>query len=413
MKNRRDLNRKLLRFLPEFLRFEWMRKKVELSTAWPSPSLEIKIAENQQELESAFRLLHDSYVGAGYMDPDPSELRVLIQHLVPQTTTIVAKWDGRVVGTLTLIRDNPFGLPLEQIFDISEHRARGRRLAEVSSLAVDPQFRGQGDRVLFPLVRFCIQYARHCFGIHEFVIATTASMAEMYLGLICFEKLEAKPRPYEFVKNTVAVGTYMNCETIAERWRKTFAHRPSVMKLYRYWMEIPTDPRNRMPKRQYHSASDPILTPQLLKDFFLDRAKLARRLTYKEVQILMEIYPFPAFQKVLQPLLGSLSRKNIRLDTFMKADLLSNQEQGEVLNVSKAGLLLRTGPNSMKMGQQVDLVVWLNEIASTKLKAQVRWQPADSLFGLAILEADDEWQLMIEALEREYMKLALYIPVAA
>jgi hypothetical protein len=412
MKNQRRLNRQLLTLLPESIRFEVMRKNIRINPNWPSHSLEIKIADRESELESAYRLLHDSYVKAGFMSPDPTGMRVLPQHLLPQTTTIVAKWDGNVIGTLSLIRDNPFGLPLEKIFDIRDRRTNGRRLAEVSSLAVDPKYRGQINQALFPLFRFVYQYARDCFGIHEFVIAVNPSMVDLYLGLICFERLKAKPRPYDFVQGAPAVGLYLNFESVVGRWKKLFAHRPVHQNFHKYWTELPADPRNRMPERRYHSASDPILTPELLSSLFLGRAQLARRLTYREIQSLLDAYPFPAFQEVLAPLQSCLSRKDMRLETQMRAEVGTERFPAEVLNVSKAGMLLRCPSGSLAFKQSTHIDVWLNSAQSTRLEVEVRWCPQNScLFGLQIKTVSPEWQLMVETLESEYRKLSVGAPL--
>ena len=68
-------------------------------------NLELKIAQTPQELQECFRLLHDAYVGSGFMKPDPSGLRVTLYHALPTTTTLCAKWNGEVVGTISLIRE--------------------------------------------------------------------------------------------------------------------------------------------------------------------------------------------------------------------------------------------------------------------------------------------------------------------
>lgn len=404
MSDRRILSRKLLGLLPENIRFAIMRKNVRIDPNWPSSSLEIKIATEEHELESAYRLLHNSYVKAGFMSPDPTAMRVLSQHLLPQTTTIVAKWDGNVIGTLSLIRDNPFGLPLEKIFDVSDRRRNGRRLAEVSSLAVDPAYRGHINVALFPLFRFVYQYAKECFGIHEFVIAVNPSMVDLYLGFICFERLKSAPKPYDFVKGAPAVGLYLNFETVLERWQKVFAHRPDSKNFHKYWTEIPTDPRNMMPKRKYRSSSDPILTPKLLTEFFLNRAQLARKLSYKEVQMLLDIYPYPEFQKALLPLQNVLSRRNVRLETQMRAEIGLSRLPGEVLNVSREGLLLRVQDEQLQIGQKIALSVWLNDSSATELTVEVRWRPQGGLIGFKIHEPTQEWATMIDTLESEYQR---------
>ncbi|MFO0124529.1 MAG: GNAT family N-acetyltransferase [Inhella sp.] len=119
----------------------------------PDPRLLLKVAETQDELEACFQILHDAYVAAGFMQPHPSGLRATIYHALPTTTTLCAKWEGRVVGTLSMIRDGVFGFPMQQAFDLSAVRALPGQIAEISALAVHPEFRQTGGAVLFPLMK--------------------------------------------------------------------------------------------------------------------------------------------------------------------------------------------------------------------------------------------------------------------
>jgi len=92
--------RKLFNFLPRERRFAVYRNFVDCDPA-PNASLELKIADTKEELEACFTLLHDAYVGSKFMNPDPSGMRVTIYHALPTTTTLCAKYDGEVVGTLS------------------------------------------------------------------------------------------------------------------------------------------------------------------------------------------------------------------------------------------------------------------------------------------------------------------------
>jgi hypothetical protein len=206
------------------------------------------------------------------------------------------------------------------------------------------------------------------------------------------------------VKGAPAVGLFLNFETVLERWQKTFGSYPDSRNFFKYWTEIPTDPRNRMPKRKYRSSSDPILTPKLLTDFYLNRAQLGRKLSYKEVQTLLDMYPYPEFQKTLLPLQSVLSRKNVRLETQMRAEIGPNRTPGEVLNVSREGLLLKTDESQLVIGDKSVISVWLNDHAATELKVEVRWRPHHGLIGLKIDQPTQEWVKMIETLENEYQR---------
>ena len=90
--------------LPRETRFRLLRRMVDCDPA-PDPRLQLGIASGCAELEACFALLHDAYVGSGFMTPDPSGMRVTPYHALPTTTTLCARFDGEVVGTLSIIRE--------------------------------------------------------------------------------------------------------------------------------------------------------------------------------------------------------------------------------------------------------------------------------------------------------------------
>ena len=110
----RRLERRAFSLLPREKRFALLRDKTRVEVA-PPAKLVLKVAETQEELEACFRLLHDAYVDVGFMTPDPSGLRATIYHALPTTTTLLARYDGRIVGTISLIRESPMGFPMQKI----------------------------------------------------------------------------------------------------------------------------------------------------------------------------------------------------------------------------------------------------------------------------------------------------------
>jgi hypothetical protein len=97
--------RKLFALLPKGRRHDIYRSFVDCDPA-PNQRLVLKIADTKEELEACFKLLHDAYVSSGFMTPDPSGMRVTIYHALPTTTTLCAKMDDQVIGTLSLIRES-------------------------------------------------------------------------------------------------------------------------------------------------------------------------------------------------------------------------------------------------------------------------------------------------------------------
>jgi len=162
----RRLARTLLSAMPGSLRQALYRRTVDCEPV-AGGRLELKIAQSQQELEQCFALLHNAYVASGFMRTHPSGLRVTPYHALPTTTTLCAKVDGQVVGTLSMVREGVFGFPMQSVFDLSSVRAKEGRIAETSALAIHPRWRKTGDSILFPLLKFMYGYCtRRCDSRH-------------------------------------------------------------------------------------------------------------------------------------------------------------------------------------------------------------------------------------------------------
>ena len=178
--------------MPRSLRFAIFRSFADCDPE-PDKRLVLKIAETQEELEACFRLLHDAYVDSGFMKPAPSGMRVTIYHALPTTTTLCAKFDGEVVGTLSLIRESVFGFPLQAVFDLTQVRAKRGKIAEVSALAVHPKFRKTGGAILFPLMKFMYEYCTAFFDTRHIVIA--GHHRERHLAIQTGEAAARRNRP--------------------------------------------------------------------------------------------------------------------------------------------------------------------------------------------------------------------------
>ena len=58
--------------------------------------IELSLAVTRDDLEAAYRLLHDVYTEIGFMEHHPSGLRLNVYNMLPHTSTVVAKIDGKV-----------------------------------------------------------------------------------------------------------------------------------------------------------------------------------------------------------------------------------------------------------------------------------------------------------------------------
>lgn len=293
--------RKAFSLFPQAIRFAVFRSFVRCDPA-PDKSLQLKIAETREELEACFKLLHDAYVGAGFMKPAPSGLRATIYHALPTTTTLCAKYDGQVVGTLSLIRESVFGFPLQAIFDLKDIRARGGKIAEVSALAVHPDFRKTGGAILFPLMKFMYEYCTTFFDTRHLVIAVHPTRIEMYESLLFFQRLtEKEVDNYDFANGAPAVGASLDLRGAPRKLKEVYGRKSRQKNLYHYFTKLRL-PNIMLPQRRYYTTNDPVMTTELLDHFFNQRTNVFRELGTREKMLLHSIYDLPEHQSMLPPL---------------------------------------------------------------------------------------------------------------
>lgn len=277
-----------------------------------------KLAETREELEACFRLLHDAYVDAGFMKPDPSGMRVTVYHALPTTSTLLCRHGDRVVGTLSLIRESALGFPLQRIFDLAAVRHAGGQVAEVSALAVDRRFRSASGRILLPLMKFMYEYATRHFDTRHLVIAVNPRHIGFYEAVLCFRRLaQQKVEHYDFVNGAPAVGAHLDLSQAPTVFKRRYGQLPEEKNLFRYFTET-TVPNIQYPVRRFYTTTDPVMTPELIDHFFNVRTEVFRKLRRRELMLLHSIYDLPAFKQVLPPVPEDAPRSEMRRRTHRR-----------------------------------------------------------------------------------------------
>ncbi len=169
--------------------------------------IDVGLATTIEEFDAAFRLVHDQYVARGYMAPSATGRRITPYHALPSTRVFVARAAGRVVGTVSLVPDSPDLMPCDALYhrELAPLRIAERRLAEVSSLAVDERLRGVGLSIVRSLVQVVAVYASRVARVDELCITVHPHHAKFYETLLGFRRL-AGPKPYEAVGGAPAVA---------------------------------------------------------------------------------------------------------------------------------------------------------------------------------------------------------------
>lgn len=297
--------------VPRKRRFSIYRSFIKCTQTLPE-NLVLKIADTQEEIEACLKLLHDCYIECGFMKPDPSGMRVTIYHALPTTTTLCAKFNDRVVGTISLIRDGPFGFPLQKIFDLREIRLKEGAIAEVSALAVHRSFRRQGGIIFLPLMKFMYQYCVAFFDVRHLVIAVNPRHIEMYESLLLFKRLQERPvENYEFVNGAPAIGATLDLQEALELFKKIYGAKLPEKNLYDYFVRLQLD-NFKLPERRFFTTNDPVMTPALLDYFFNVRTRCFQHLNERDRALLHTIYDLPEYHAVLPDFSKRTSASRLR-----------------------------------------------------------------------------------------------------
>lgn len=407
--------RTALYWLPRSTRFRLYRAMIDCDPA-PDPRLELKVAETQQELEDCFRILHDAYVASGFMKPAASGLRATKYHALPTTTTLCAKYDGRVVGTLSMIREGVFGFPLQSVFDLSAVRAKQGQIAEISALAVHPDFRKTGGAILFPLMKFMYQYCVEYFDTRHLVIAVNPEKIELYESLLFFERLQQHVVDnYDFANGAPAVGATLDLPAAREIFHRNYGRRRDRKNLYKYFVQLRL-PHIKLPKRRYFTTNDPVLTPDILDYFFNQKSNVFAELDDRHKALLWSIYDQPEFRRVL-PMLSSAvgafhpMRRHQRFSLRCPAELRLQAVDGEriivmtVIEISLSGFQVQS-KLQLPLGEQGSVTVELGEQDTAILDVTVmrhHHAGTDEFYGFKLNRSDEVWRRAVSALETEHV----------
>ncbi len=396
--------------LPQPKRFALFRSMARCEDR-PDDRLVLKIADQQDELEACFRILHDSYVAAGFMRPHPSGMRVTIYHALPTTTTLCAKWDGQVVGTISIIREGVFGFPLQSVFELAPVRSRMGRVAEISALAIAPAFRRTGGKLLFPLMKFMYEYCREYFDTRHILIAVNPNKIELYESLLFFERLQAcAVDNYAFANGAPAVGASLDLLAAPDIYRTVYGGRSAPRDLHRYFVQ--TRLANiQWPQRRFFTTNDPVLTPAMMDHFFNRQTQVFETMDLRKRLLLRSIYDDPAYADVL-PTVPQSGRAQLSLRQHRRFSIRCPAQlwvhsygttlryEMQVIELSEGGFQAECA-HPLPEGTQGEVHITLGAHDTARVEAvAVRRRPGVGVvyYGFAIQRADATWHQCVDAL---------------
>ncbi len=183
--------------------------------------IHFKRAENKSELEQAFRLVANCYFEKGYITQSDSQLRIKLQHALPESAVFVGELGDRVVATSSVFPDSPIGLPADSIFqsELDELRSKGRKITELGSLASNLEVETSPLHIplhILQSMRLVYLYGQDYLKADDLIITVNPKHRIFYEKVLLFEPM-SEIKFYPEVNQAPAIVMRQNLHTIEAR----------------------------------------------------------------------------------------------------------------------------------------------------------------------------------------------------
>jgi UDP:flavonoid glycosyltransferase YjiC (YdhE family) len=182
--------------------------KEEIKSNSPS-GYTIKLANNLEERESAYRLAYKVYLDKGYIKENPFEWLVKSHDANPDTATLIVQDKNKnVVGSVTMIFDGTDSLPAKSIYykEIQTLKSRNEKIVEISRLVIDQDHRNAKE-ILTILFNYLYIFSRHVKKYTCLTIEVNPRHKEFYRSMLGFEVIGSE-KPCPNVQDAPAILLY-------------------------------------------------------------------------------------------------------------------------------------------------------------------------------------------------------------
>ncbi|MFL5815764.1 MAG: N-acyl amino acid synthase FeeM domain-containing protein [Bdellovibrionia bacterium] len=387
------MRKKLLKIgfklLPAFVRQYLMRSMIRVQDELDEGFV-VKLAETSEEYEGAFRVLHDSYVEKGFCSPQPSGMRLILHHALPTTSVVIAKKGTRVVGTLTLVRDNKLKLPIEKEWNLSKLRVGARRIAEITCFAIDPAFRrANHGNVFFPLLRFMYEYATQYFGTDYLAVVIDPKDKDFYEGILFFKPVDN--RVVDDYLGAPAIAQFLDLKKARARFKRAYGSKPNDLNLYRYFVDL--HPKGvQFPKQESYVVNGPAMSADKVKHFFFEVSGLGREVTPEQLEKMLLHFP------------REIQERACRIEVELPAEIVSLDGSPigkiQIKDISRTGIRVAWIPEHCSSLDQIYRIK-TDEGSGVRLDVRVRlaWLKKGHGGGFEVVSGQLNWTRWVQELE--------------
>ena len=252
----------------------------------------IRRAYTAHDLRQAYRLVHDVFLGTGYMKPEPSGIRLRMFETLSETATFIAEVDGAVVGVLSVVGDTPdLGLPSDGAFkeELDQLRASGLRLCELTNQAVAEDYRKSA--VPTELMRCAVAHGMEAG--YDQGIATVSPGHNGFYELMGFNTLGTE-RSYSLKLHDPVVALSMDLD----HYRKPASSVDETMKWLHQYGTLENHFLGRV-AQWGEQAREHFLNPETLLQLFVVDRNFVAECTEEQLKVLEQRWGAEIFRGIL------------------------------------------------------------------------------------------------------------------
>lgn len=237
-------------------------------------SVTIERATTAEDLIEAYRLVHDVFVQRDYILPQTGGMRIRPVEALPEMATFIARAEGKIVAVMSIVPDTAeFGLPSDKAFqdELDSLRAQGRRISEITNLAVDPSYRN--GAIFLELTRVILAYGVS-MGYDDGFVSISEEHAIFFDSVLGFDPFGER-RNYGAETEDYVVGMRLNAHEHEAKLRRMDDALGDGAFLHDWFYA--KNPYFELAAQWNEAATREFLKPALLGRLFADESRFLER----------------------------------------------------------------------------------------------------------------------------------------
>ncbi len=401
---KRKINKLLPKVLPAKSRKRISRSKLDVDGGFlEREGIILKVADTRDEITQAFALVQKVYEGQNIVDKNSSGLRITKYHLLPTTKVLIAKKGDKVIGTVSQIMDTSIGLPIDDMIPLGQLRDQSKRICEISSLAIDPEWRSGAKGLFFPLTLFSINYSRLISGADYLVIVTNDRVRFLYEDIFLFEPININSQDYQNVNDSSAFAQKLYLNDIEGNYFDIFKKYPPSKNMYNMLVNPPWGKLIDYANEKSPYAIVPLMHyDEFLLNELFEANSMLEQMSDSEKQVIYNLYSI--YNKEFGVNLYISKRKFPRFYTKMDATISIDGVEylTECIELSRGGgsFLWPKGMKSQK--KRYELKIFFNDMTPCKVYAKVSWTFKNKIGFEILVDGIENWYSFMDEIEEDF-----------